>query len=118
MIKRLLAASIYFSSLSAFACTVASPTDDANFCTSFKVAATCYCTSSGIPSGMCQDMKKLYSRMLAVFGSLQRACQYQADKLHYTTTQDCIDNWSCYINGGIDSRGRLCNGGTQQPCPQ
>lgn len=101
---------IIYSNMS-FACANALPTNDANFCASFKSVATCYCTSSGLPSGMCQDPNALYNRMLIVFGSLQRACAYQ----HYTTTQDCLNNWNCYLRGGIDSVGRLCSG-NQRAC--
>lgn len=109
--KKIYVVLMYFFSVSAFACSIALPTDDVNFCPSFKAVATCYCTSSGLPSGMCQDMQALYNRMLIVFGSLQRACEYQK----YTGTQDCVDNWNCYLKGGIDSRGRICNS-TQLPC--
>lgn len=109
MKKRILAICMYFFGFSAFACTNALPTNDPGFCPSFKVAATCYCTSSGLPAGMCQDMNALYSRMLSVFGSLQKACEYQ----RYTSTQDCMDNWNCYLFGGIDSRGRLCSSNRQ-----
>lgn len=95
----------------AFACSKALPTDNPQFCSSFKVAATCYCTSSGLPAGMCQDMDTLYKRMLGVFGTLKKACEYQK----HTTPQDCMDNWNCFRFGGVDSRGKLC-GGTKQPC--
>lgn len=88
-----------------FACSSALPTNDPNFCASFKPVATCYCTSSGLPSRMCQDMNALYGRMILVFGSLQRACEYQK----HTSTQNCLDNWSCYMYGGTDSQGNLCS---------
>lgn len=112
MIKELLLGISVFTATSAFACTNALPTDDANFCSSFKSTATCYCISSGVPSGMCQDMFMLYYRMMSVFGTLQKACEYQT----YTSTQDCINNWNCYLHGGVDSNGHACNGGTQRPC--
>ena len=114
MINRIFVIFICFFSVSAFAysdalpaiaCPNALPTNDVNFCSSFKSVATCYCTSSGLPSGMCQDVNALYNRMISVFGSLQKACEYQ----HYTSTQDCMDNWNCYRLGGVDSRGRLCS---------
>lgn len=105
MIKQIFAFFIYFCSFSAFSCINALPTDNVNFCPSFKTAAVCYCTSSGLPGGMCQDMNTLYNRMLSVFGSLQKACEYQK----YTSTQDCMDNWNCYRLGGVDSRGRRCS---------
>jgi len=98
-------------SLSSFACPNAQPTNDVNFCPTFKSAATCYCTSSGLPAGMCQDMRALYGRMMVVFGSLKKACEYQ----HYTTTQECMDNWNCYLRGGVDSQGRAC-GSNQRSC--
>lgn len=111
MIRKIIFVFICLFNYTVFACSNAAPTDDASFCTSFKAAATCYCISSGLPNGMCQDMNTLYNRMMVVFGSLQKACNYQ----HYTTQQDCVDNWKCFQFGGIDSRGRLCNA-TQQAC--
>lgn len=90
--------------VAAFACDRALPTNDVNFCPSFKSVAICYCTSSGLPAGMCQDMNALYNRLLSTFGSLQKACEFQ----RYTSTQDCMDNWNCYRVGGADSQGRLC----------
>ena len=111
MIKVFFTAVFFFFSTLALACNRAAPTDSPQFCTSFKAAASCYCTSSGLPTGMCQDMNALYSRMLFIFGTLQRACEYQK----YTSTQDCIDNWNCYLRGGIDSKGKLCNG-TKRSC--
>lgn len=92
-------------SLSLHACPRAVPTDDPGFCASFKSVAICHCRDSGLPSGMCQDMNALYGRMMAVFGSLKKACDYQK----HTTSQDCIDNWNCYRLGGVDSQGRLCS---------
>lgn len=111
MIKKLFATSIYLLSMSSFACTNAQPTDSVNFCSTFKAAATCYCSASGLPASMCQNMKMLNARMIIVFGSLQKACEYQ----HYTSAQDCINNWNCYLQGGIDSNGKLCSS-TQRPC--
>jgi hypothetical protein len=92
-------------------CPKALPTNSLQFCTSFKTAATCYCTQSGLPAGMCQDMNALYNRMIGVFGSLKKACEFQK----YTDVQDCIDNWNCYRLGGEDSRKRLCSS-TKNPC--
>ncbi len=94
-----------YSCTVAFACTNALPTNNAGFCSSFKTAATCYCTSSSFPAGMCQDMEALYNRMMGVFGSLEKACAFQK----YTDPQDCIDNWNCYRKGGHDSQKRLCS---------
>lgn len=120
MFKKLLTAFVCFfcvinfalaDTLPAYACPTGISTDDVSFCSTFKTAATCYCTSSGLPSGMCQDMDALYNRMVGVFGSLQKACEFQ----HYTSTQDCMDNWNCYRLGGVDSRGRICSS-TRQAC--
>jgi hypothetical protein len=86
-------------------CPQALPTDDLNFCSSFKEAATCHCTSMGLPAGLCQDMQNLNARMISMFGSLERACAFQKD----TSKQTCIDDWNCYLNGGEDSNGSLCS---------
>lgn len=111
MKRNVLGVVLYCLSALALACPNALPTDDVNFCPSFKAAAICYCTASGLPANACQDVHALYNRMISVFKSLQKACEYQ----HYTTTQDCIDNWSCYLAGGVDSRGRSCSS-TQHAC--
>lgn len=94
-----------------FACGKAVPTNDPKFCSSFKTVAICYCTAQGLPPMMCQDMNMLYARLVSVFGSLQKACEYQKE----TTTQDCMDNWKCYRSGGVDSQGRSCSS-TQKAC--
>lgn len=91
--------------LMTLSCPHASPTTDPNFCSTFATAAICGCLATGIPSAFCKDPKSIYSRMISVFGSLQRACEYQ----HDTSTQDCVNGWSCYINGGRDSNGGLCS---------
>lgn len=78
--------------------------NDPSFCPLFKAAAICHCTSSGLPSGMCQDTEALYGRMIIVFGSLQKACEYQK----YVSVQTCMDNWNCYRTGK-DTAGKLCN---------
>ncbi|MFA6301822.1 MAG: hypothetical protein WC627_01645 [Legionella sp.] len=115
MLRILFIALAFLFNLSAFAnplaCARAVPTDNVNFCSSFKSVATCHCTASGLPTEMCKDMGAIYSRMLSVFGSLQRACEYQKA----TSPQDCVDNWNCYRLGGIDSTGKLCSS-TQKSC--
>lgn len=107
MIKKvsLAAALLAFSSLSFSACPNALPTDNPNFCASFKTSAQCYCTNSGLPAGMCQDLNQLYSRMTAFYGSLENACRAQK----YTSFEDCMDNWNCYLFGGVDSHQRACS---------
>ncbi|OGV28026.1 MAG: hypothetical protein A3F18_05090 [Legionellales bacterium RIFCSPHIGHO2_12_FULL_37_14] len=111
MIRKILGVSIFISSFAAFACPNALPVDDVNFCPSFKKAAVCHCTASGLPESLCQDMHILYERMIIMFKSLERACEFQ----HYTSKQDCIDNWRCYLVGGEDSLGRACSS-TKLPC--
>jgi hypothetical protein len=111
MIKKIFIASVCLISSYGFACPRALPTDNPNFCASFKSAATCYCTSSGLPVGMCQDMNQLYARMISVFGTLQKACEYQTS----TSAQDCINNWNCYLKGGVDSTGKACSS-TKKAC--
>ncbi|PJD94414.1 MAG: hypothetical protein CK426_06455 [Legionella sp.] len=108
MIKQLGAAALFFLSGSLFAmvCPSSTSTDNPNFCSSFKTAAICHCTTSGLPAGMCQDMNALYNRMMSVFGSLEQACTYQK----HTSRQVCIDSWNCYRRGGVDSSGRACSG--------
>jgi hypothetical protein len=95
----------------ALACPRAVPMDNPGFCPSFKSVAVCHCIAKGLPAGMCQDMNALYSRMIAMFGTLQKACEYQ----HDTSAQDCVDNWNCYRNGGVNSQGLLCSS-TSQAC--
>lgn len=86
-------------------CGRAVPTNDPGFCRSFKEVAICYCTSSGLPSFICQDMELLYQRMESLYGSLDRACAAQ----NHTSKEDCLDNWNCYRLGQVDSHGRLCS---------
>jgi hypothetical protein len=87
-------------------CSQALPTNDPNFCPSFQSIAECHCIEMGVPKGMCKDMHTIYNRMIAMFGSVQRACEYQ----HDASVQTCVDDWNCYRNGGTDSEGRLCSG--------
>jgi len=50
-------------------------------------------------------MKVVYDRMINMFGSLKRACEYQRD----TSVQNCMDDWNCYRFGGVNSLGGLCS---------
>ncbi|OGT35172.1 MAG: hypothetical protein A3F11_10985 [Gammaproteobacteria bacterium RIFCSPHIGHO2_12_FULL_37_14] len=102
---------VFFCSFSSFAdalhssCPLGLPDDQSGFCSSFRTIAECHCVESGLPKGMCQDMNALYNRMISIFGSVQKACEYQ----HDTATQICIDDWACFRQGGKDSLGRLCS---------
>lgn len=111
LVVGLLSSQMVFSSSSAMSCPRAQPSDSAGFCSSFKFAAQCHCKSSGLPAGMCSDMNLLYARMISVFGSLQRACEFQ----HDTSKADCMDSWSCYLHGGYNANQGLCNS-TGAPC--
>ena len=86
-------------------CPHADPISSPNFCASFKSIAECHCIASGLPAGMCKDMNAIYNRMLSVFGSQQKACDYQKD----VSAQECMDDWNCYRLGGKDSHGNLCS---------
>jgi len=87
-------------------CPDALPTNNPGFCASFIKAAQCQCSvRGGLPPAMCQDMGKIYSRMIAVYKSVPAACAAQKD----APTQTCIDDWVCYLNGGKDSLGRACS---------
>ena len=108
MMKQFLIILMSLASFQMFACTNALPTDDSNFCSSFKSAATCYCIAAGQPSRQCEDLDVLYGRMIYVYKTLEKACNHQTQ----TSVQNCIDNWNCYRNGGIDSEGRSCSGTT------
>lgn len=111
MIKKILLAFMCFCSVSSFACPKALPTNDAGFCNSFKTAASCHCLSQAPFPQMCKDMSTIYKSMISMYSTLERACAKQ--KL--TTTQECIDNWNCYLRGGIDSQGRACSS-TKRAC--
>ena len=85
-------------------CPKGYPADHEKFCGSFREAAQCYCSAAGLPKSMCQDMETIHHRMLLVFDTQLKACQFQKD----TETQHCMDSWNCYRSGGRDSQGRLC----------
>lgn len=87
-------------------CPFATPSNSSSFCASFKVAAECHCTSSGLPKGMCINMDLLYDRMISMFGTLERACQFQ----HHTSFDVCVENWNCYRHGGMTIGHELCSG--------
>ncbi|MDF1646009.1 MAG: hypothetical protein P1U61_03370 [Legionellaceae bacterium] len=106
-------ASLCFSSgLFAASCLKAMPTDSSKFCSSFKVAAQCHCSASGLPVTMCNNVRLLYQRLMVTFGTIEKTCAFQ----HDTSKEDCIDSWKCYLNGGKNSQGKLCNS-TGRSCP-
>ena len=94
-----------FATVQFTSCPQASDTNTTNFCATFKTAAACHCMETGLPSAMCNDMGTVYNLMIARYGNVQKACQAQTD----TPTQTCIDDWSCYRSGGVDSKGRKCS---------
>lgn len=86
-------------------CPQALPTSHTQFCSSFADVARCHCSAS-LPQGLCQDVNRIYDRMIQIFGSIEGACNFQKD----TETQTCIDDWICYRTGGKDSAGNPCSG--------
>jgi hypothetical protein len=102
----------FFSSVLIAACPRATSTDSSSFCPSFKEAAKCHCTASGLPTMMCTNVRLLFQRLMVTFGSLERTCEFQRD----TTKEDCMDSWKCYLNGGKNMQGQLCNS-TGRSCP-
>jgi hypothetical protein len=86
------------------ACAKSLPPGHKKFCPSFAAAAQCACTTSGMPESMCKDMKAIHRRMLAIFSTQRKACEFQRD----TPIQICHDSWDCYRLGGKDSTGHLC----------
>lgn len=86
-------------------CPQAVPTNNPAFCQSFKQVAECHCVEAGLPKGMCNNMKTIYQRMIGIYGTVERACKNQ----HDTSTQNCIDDWKCYRNGGNNSNGEPCS---------
>ena len=86
-------------------CPSALPTNNPAFCASFLTAATCYCSKS-LPSKMCADINLIYQRMIALFGTIEKACKFQTE----TSVQTCLDDWQCYLKGGTDSQNGLCSG--------
>ena len=110
MLKKILVPFIFLfsvgSSTASFACPMATPTNSPEFCNSFKTAAQCYCSNSGLPVRMCQDMNIIYQRMLAVFRDVTKACEFQTQ----TTPQNCMDSWHCYREGGLNANNEPCNG--------
>lgn len=105
-------ACLFCASVSMAACPKATPTDTAQFCPTFRVAAQCHCTASGLPQVLCNNVRLLYQRLIVTFGTLEKTCAFQ----HDTTPEDCIDSWRCYLYGGKNSAGKLCSG-TGRSCP-
>lgn len=97
---------LFSSAIFAYSCPTASPVTSSGFCGSFSVAAECHCISSGLPRGMCKNHRLLFKRLIDTFGSLQKACEFQKD----TSIQECIDDWNCYLSGGLTSNSESCSG--------
>lgn len=112
-LRLLLGGVLYLFSMGVIAasCPVASAVSSPEFCNSFKIAAECHCISSGLPRGMCTNQTLLYKRMIDTFGSLKRACEFQRD----ASVQECIDDWNCYLSGGVTSDLQSCSG-NGNPC--
>ena len=111
--KNILCCFLFLSlfSIKSFACAQALPVDDPGFCQSFSDVARCYCQSQGLPARMCANVQLIYNRMISTFGSIDRACRYQKEN----TYQNCLDDWQCFLHGGVLPDGRVCSG-TGQAC--
>lgn len=107
MIKTAFALLIYCFTAICFAssCPTALPTTDPGFCSTFVAAGTCYCANS-LPKKMCSDMGQIHKRMISMFGTIERACNFQRE----TPAKTCVDDWNCYLFGNRDSQGGLCSG--------
>ncbi|WP_115705080.1 hypothetical protein [Legionella sainthelensi] len=112
MIRTICAGLLFLFSAVTFAaaCGRALPVDHPGFCSSFKTAATCYCTAKGLPPYVCQNMQFLYNQMIYLYGSLPNACSSRVQQ--ETTPEDCIVNWTCYKSG----TGEQKNGDTTVKC--
>jgi hypothetical protein len=93
-------------------CPKAAGTNTPQFCATFKTAAQCHCTASGLPQALCTNVRLLYQRLIITFGTIEKTCAFQRD----TTKENCIESWKCYLNGGKNMAGQLCNG-TGRSCP-
>lgn len=88
-------------------CAQAVPTETAGFCASFASIAQCHCSvCHGLPSGMCTNMETVYTRMIAAYKSVSAACLAQKDIVDPAV---CMDDWKCYRDGGLNSKGLPCN---------
>ncbi len=111
MIKHILIFSLMsLFSFSAFAtsCPPATPTNDPGFCASFAVSANCHCREKSPSPRICTNMTLIYNLMIATYGSVQNACDLRVQR--DVTQQECIDDWNCYLHGGVDSQGKACSG--------
>ena len=94
-------------------CNKAPDITDPTFCSEFSKIAICHCMADGrLPPELCPSAQEVYKRMIATFGSQDKACRWQEKNgsPERTTYQECMDDWNCYMKGGVDSKGRLCSG--------
>ncbi len=87
------------------------PVTSPKFCPSFKKAAftACHRHLRFVPflwPIFCHSVMGMYREMVHHDGSFQRACNVE-DKLH---AKACLNTWTCYLAGGHDFDGHLCNG--------
>lgn len=86
-----------------------------DFCTTFSESvASCWPPVGSHKNFTPAQMKFNYNLMVRFYGSLKAACNKSAPS-NGSTPQQCIDQWNCYINGGIDSQGGQCSG-TKKSC--
>lgn len=101
----------YALSFVSWSCQQTNAYDSPEFCSLFESIAKCHCQATGLPAKLCSNVPQIYSRMIATFGSIQKACRYQKD----TSVQSCLEAWQCYQKGGQLPDGRICNG-SGLPC--
>lgn len=117
--KKIIGLFVLCFSVSSFAATsqaeycVKADRTTGDFCATFTQGAQCHCREDGhLPGQLCTDMNLIYERMVKTFKTQQRACDWQAANAvpERTTSKDCMDDWNCFRNGGVDSKGQLCSG--------
>jgi hypothetical protein len=94
-----------FLTSSAHACLKIDDFASPEFCQVFSEIARCHCNHSGLPSRLCQNVQDIYRRMIATFGSIEKACRFQKD----TSQENCMNAWKCYLQGGQLENGQSCS---------
>lgn len=88
-------------------CPITPAVTSNKFCSGFKKVVTCECDKMA-PFNIhyfCRSMSVIKNNMDRYYGGVAKSCKQQK-KAPY---QDCMDHWNCYLHGGRDSKGHLCN---------
>jgi hypothetical protein len=103
--KKIFTLMLLFMSFSCFAltCEKAPATDNPEFCSKFKSIASCHCQVDGhLPASLCTDVGTIYNRMIAFYGTQQKACIFAATKgapIRPDSVDQCMQDWDCYRLG-------------------